>query len=147
MSCHLCNTCRTDGHYRLRQSNQTAGESLGWQAGRSTDHGLMFRQCALASFMVAVIQCQALQWKWHVGAVTQCHWFVVSWSHGPVMVSTTFLSSTLPTEKIRNGKARISPALYFPSSYCRNQDCLFRSCWTLWNTSSKASFPHSLEKA
>lgn len=87
----------------------------------------------------AVTQCRALQEKWHAGVIAQYHWFVMPWSCGPVMISKTFLSSPLLTAKLKNGKERILSALYFPSSYYGNPDWVFRSCLTLWKTSTKTS--------
>lgn len=92
----------------------------------------------------AVTQCQALWWKWHVGVIAQDHSFVVPWSCGPAMISMTFLFSVLPTEKVRNGKERVSSALYFSSSYCGIQDCFLLSCLNLWKSSMRYSC--SLEK-
>lgn len=140
MSCHLCNACSTDSHYRLRKSNQMVGESLIWQAGRSTDHGLAFRQCALASFTVCSNSVSSL-------AMEKAHWGHCTVSlvcHAMILCSSddlqeTFLSSSLPTEKPRNGGERISSTLTFSSSYCGNQDHLFHSHSTLWKTPMKAS--------
>lgn len=97
-----------------------------------------------------VIQCQALQWKWHFGTTAQYHWFVVPWSCGPVMISTTFLSSNLPTEKLRNGKERVSSALFFSSSYCGIQGS-FAPAWLYGKPPRSicvfSPFPTSLRKS
>lgn len=97
----------------------------------------------------AVIQCQALQWKWHFGNIALYHWFVVPWSCGPVMISTTFLffHPTFRKAQIWKWKSIIGFVFFFLILW---NSGLFCSCLTLWKTSARhlcvQPFPHILEK-